>query len=121
MTVWEEDAHVGTVAVRRIFRLTERSILANSQRLLLPEMTPEGWDTILPDSLDAQAVIALYADHGTHEPFHAETKTDLDLERLPSGKFAANDLVLTHGGHGLQPPAHDRATHLARPRCTAAP
>ena len=60
-------------------------------------MTLEGWDTTLPDSLDAQAVIALYADHGTHEQFHAETKTDLDLERLPSGKFATNDLVLTLG------------------------
>lgn len=27
--------------------------------------------------------------------FHSEFKTDLDLERLPSGKFATNDLVLT--------------------------
>ena len=97
VTVWEEDAHVGTVAVRRIFRLTERTILANGQRLLLPEMTLEGWDTTLPDSLDAQTVIALYADHATHEQFHAEIKTDLDLERLPSGTFATNDLVLTLG------------------------
>lgn len=97
VTVWEEGALMGTVAVRRIFRLTERTILANGQRLLLPEMTLEGWDTTLPESLDAQAVIALYADHGTHEQFHAEIKTDLDLERLPSGKFATNDLVLTLG------------------------
>ena len=33
--------------------------------------------------------------HGTHEQFHSEFKTDLDLERLPSGKFATNDLVLS--------------------------
>ena len=29
------------------------------------------------------------------EPFHSEYKTDLDLERLPSGKFATNQLILS--------------------------
>ena len=38
-------------------------------------------------------IIALYADHGTHEQFHSEFKTDLDLTRLPSGKFDTNYLV----------------------------
>lgn len=36
---------------------------------------------------------ALYADHATREQFHSEIKTDLGLERLPSVKFATNDLV----------------------------
>lgn len=40
-----------------------------------------------------QEVIDLYKDHATHEQFHAEFKTDLDLERLPSGKFETNYLV----------------------------
>ena len=91
-------AQLGDVAVRRILRLTERSRLANGQVLLLPETTLEGWDTTLPAEISAEAVIALYADHATHEQFHAEIKTDLDLERLPSGKFATNDLILTLGG-----------------------
>ena len=34
-------------------------------------------------------------DHATSEQFHSEFKTDLDIERLPSGKFATNDLVMT--------------------------
>ena len=38
-------------------------------------------------------MIELYADHGTHEQFHSELKSDMNLERLPSGKFAANDAV----------------------------
>lgn len=42
-------------------------------------------------------MIALYADHATHEQFHAEIQTDRGLERLPSGKCATNDLVLTLG------------------------
>jgi hypothetical protein len=29
-----------------------------------------------------------------HEQFHSELKTDLDLERLPSGKFDTNDGLL---------------------------
>ena len=38
-------------------------------------------------------IIALNANHVTHEQFHAEFKTDLDLVRLPSGKFDTNHLV----------------------------
>ena len=41
-----------------------------------------------------ETIIALYADHATSEQFHSEFKTDLDIERLPSGKFATNALVL---------------------------
>ena len=37
---------------------------------------------------------AWYHDHGTHEQFHSEIKSDLDLERLPSGKFDTNDAWL---------------------------
>ncbi len=40
-------------------------------------------------------LIALYRDHATSEQFHSELKTDLDIERLPSGKFATNVLVMT--------------------------
>jgi hypothetical protein len=36
----------------------------------------------------------LPVDHGTSEQFHSEFKTDLDIERLPSGKLATNALVL---------------------------
>ena len=39
-------------------------------------------------------MIALYQHHGMHEQFHSEFKTDLDLERLPSGKFDTNDAIL---------------------------
>jgi len=39
----------------------------------------------------------LYHAHGTSEQFHSEIKTDLDLERLPSGKFNTNAIVLTLG------------------------
>ena len=46
---------------------------------------------------EEEEVIELYHKHGTSEQFHSELKTDLDLERLPSGKFAANAMVLEMG------------------------
>lgn len=39
-------------------------------------------------------VINGYHAHGECEQFHSEIKTDMDVERLPSGKFETNELVL---------------------------
>ena len=47
--------------------------------------------------LPEEKVIALYRDHGTSEQFHSEMKSELDLERLPSGKFVTNALILEMG------------------------
>lgn len=81
-------------ALRRVYRLTERTIDKKGNALLLPEYVLEGWSTTLAPEIAAEAqVIALYRDHATHEQFHAEFKTDMDLNRLPSGKFATNHLV----------------------------
>jgi hypothetical protein len=78
--------------LRRVMRVTERSIDKHGQQLLVPEIELEGWWTSLWQP--CEEIIALYADHATSEQFHSELKTDLDVERLPSGKFATNALVL---------------------------
>ena len=39
-------------------------------------------------------MIALYHAHGECEQFHSEIKTDIGVERLPSGKFDTNELGL---------------------------
>jgi hypothetical protein len=88
VTLWRET--VGKH--RRVYRLTEETIDRDGQALLLPKLTVEGWNTSLTQLSNTQ-IIALYADHGTHEQFHSELKTDMNLERLPSGKFNANDAV----------------------------
>ena len=80
---------------RLIVKITVRQSDANGQLFLEPQISLEGWTTSLsPQVADNAAVIALYRDHATSEQFHSEFKTDLDLERLPSGKFDTNDLVL---------------------------
>jgi hypothetical protein len=95
VATWEQSLQVQGIVrpLRRVLRLIERTIYKHGQALLVPELTLEGWTTSLPATLSAQDIIALYADHGTHEQFHSEFKTDLDLTRLPSGKFDTNYLV----------------------------
>lgn len=78
--------------LRRVMRVIERTIDQHGQHLLIPDIELDGWWTSL--ELDEETIIALYADHATSEQFHSEFKTDLDVERLPSGKFATNALVL---------------------------
>jgi len=96
--IWQERLellNVGTQSnpARRVYRLTERTIDKRGVVLLLPEYVLEGWTTTLPEKFDASEIITLYCDHATHEQFHSEFKTDMDLERLPSGKFDTNYLV----------------------------
>ena len=96
--IWQEAlelADVGSEAnpARRVYRLTERTIDKHGVVLLLPQYVLEGWTTTLPARFSATDIIALYCDHATHEQFHSEFKTDMDLERLPSGKFDTNYLV----------------------------
>jgi len=76
-------------------RVVERTIDENGQYLLIPELELEldAWWASLGNS--EEEVIDLYADHGTSEQFHSEFKTDMDIERLPSGKFATNALILS--------------------------
>ena len=95
--LWAQRVQVShgsqSLTVRRIYRLIERTLDKRGQQMLLPEYVLEGWSTSLPESFTPEQVIALYADHGTHEQFHSEFKTDMDLTRLPSGKFDTNYLV----------------------------
>ena len=94
--VEEQKAVKGTsYTLKRIVRVTERTIDKAGQFLLNPDITLEGWWTDL--TVAAEDVIELYRQHATSEQFHSEFKTDLDLERLPSCKFATNALVMTLG------------------------
>jgi hypothetical protein len=97
LTVHIQQVHEGkTYRFKRVMRAVERTIDRKGQLLLVPEIEVEGWWTRL--DLPEKHVIRLYEDHGTSEQFHSEIKSDMDLERLPSGKFATNALILTLGG-----------------------
>ena len=75
-----------------MFEVTERSISRKGQHLLIPELEVDTYWTDLEEH--AETAIDLYHGHGTSEQFHSELKTDMDVERLPSGKFTTNATVL---------------------------
>jgi hypothetical protein len=89
-------------AQRVIFYVVQRTITSDGQRLLVPEVEIATWWTSLKSrhALPEQ-VIELYHEHGTSEQFHSELKSEMDLEmdleRLPSGKFDTNALMLSLG------------------------
>ena len=80
---------------RVVFEVVRRTISADGQALLIPEVEVQTWWTNL--AAPPADVIRLYREHSTCEQFHSELKTDMDLERLPLGKFATNALLLLLG------------------------
>lgn len=80
---------------RVVFEVIRRTIAADGQKLLVPEIEVATFWTSL--KLAAKKVIELYHQHGTSEQYHSEIKSDMGMERLPSGKFVANALVLSLG------------------------
>ena len=75
-----------------IFEVTERYYAKDGTKLLIPEIEVQTFWTNLYES--PETVLDLYHKHGTSEQFHSELKTDMNVERLPSGKFAVNALLL---------------------------
>ncbi len=79
--------------LRCVFEITERTITAKGQHLLIPDIEVDTYWVSLPDD-PVKTIIEQYHDHATSEQYHAEFKGEIDLERLPSGKFKTNQLVL---------------------------
>lgn len=95
-TCKDENGEEKTIKVRRILRATQRNFAKDGTPLLIPDVELEGWWTNLTAAKDK--VIELYKGHALCEQYHSELKSDMDLERLPSGKFATNTLVMCCAG-----------------------
>ena len=78
--------------LRAGYEITERTIDKHGQYLLPADIEVETWWTNLGKT--DEEIISLYHAHGECEQYHSEIKTDMDMERLPSGKFETNALVL---------------------------
>lgn len=97
-TVYVGDTHRQRdgLTLRVVFQVTERSIDSKGQVKLVPEIDIETyWTSLGPRKASPDDVINIYHEHGTSEQFHSELKTDMGLERMPSGKFDTNALLLT--------------------------
>lgn len=88
----DEEGNQKTICMRMVYEIIERTIDKHGQILLLPDIEVNMWWTNLGWTDDE--VIESYHAHGECEQYHSELKTDMDVERLPSGKFETNALVL---------------------------
>ena len=81
--------------LRIVYEVIRRTIDHNGQYLVIPKLDVATYWTSL--NLPPDQIGELYHQHGTSEQFHSEIKSDMDLERLPSGKFSTNWLFLLLG------------------------
>lgn len=79
-------------AIDIVFEVTERYYSKDGTKLLWPDIEIQTFWTNLYEP--PETVLELYHKHGTSEQFHSELKTDMNVERLPSGKFAVNAMLL---------------------------
>ena len=88
----DSEGNDKSITLRIVYEIIERTMDRDGQFLLEPDIecntiwTNLGWTD--------DEVIAGYHAHGECEQYHSEIKTDMDVERLPSGKFETNELVL---------------------------
>lgn len=89
---WSREIEKESVPIAVV--VTEKTI-TKGQPMLMPEYEVEVyWNSL---DLKAKEVEELYHKHGTMEQYHSEFKSDLDLERLPSGKFSSNYTMMLLG------------------------
>lgn len=97
-STWRDVTYSGsdhqkyTIGIRAGYEIIERSIDKHGQYLMPFDLEINTWWTNL--GLSDTDIINLYHAHGECEQFHSEIKSDMDVERLPSGKFDTNELVL---------------------------
>ncbi len=81
--------------VRLVYEVKEISKI-KGQLLLAPVVKVFSVWTSLEDFSDGE-ILELYRVRGTSEQFHSEFKSEVDMERLPSGKFKVNSLFMLMG------------------------
>jgi len=89
----EEQSNGISVPTDIVFKVTETYAEPDGQMRadFEIEIDAETYATNLPES--PLECIELYHDHATSEQYHSEIKSDMGVERLPSGKQATNRLV----------------------------
>jgi len=84
----DASGNIQNVTLRAVYEIIERTMDHDGQ-LLMPSDVEVNMFMTNTDLSDKQ-VIEMYHDHGTCEQYHSELKSDMDFEKVPSGKYLAN-------------------------------
>lgn len=82
----------GEIYIRAVYEIIDKTMTEDGQMMFDTESEINLYLTSL--DLSDEKVIELYHNHAVCEQYHSEIKTDMDVERLPSGKFDTNALIL---------------------------
>ena len=83
--------------LRLVFEVRE-IFIKNGRQLLVPEMTLfSAWTSLESEWFTDKEVLRLYRLRGTSEQYHAEFKSEMDMERPPSGDLTVNNAFLRMG------------------------
>lgn len=92
-TWWDfETEKDGKFTIRMVYEITEITTSADGQEMLFPETEIDMYWTSL--GVSDEEVIELYHNHAVCEQYHSKIKTDMGIDRLPSGKIDTNALIL---------------------------
>ena len=87
--------------VRVAYEVIIRNTKADGQIMLEPEIEASTFWVSLDENeetgITTEEVLQQYKNHATSEQFHAELKTDMDLERFPSKYFKTNAALFLIG------------------------
>lgn len=75
-----------------VYEITERTMSADGLLFVIPDVDINMYWTSL--NVSNKEVVELHHNHAVCEQFHSEIKTDMGIERLPSGKSETNALIL---------------------------
>lgn len=77
---------------RLVFEVTLKYADKRGQLFIIPEVSVFSvWTNIEASEED---ILKAYRRRGTSEQYHSEVKTEIGIERFPSGKFSTNNLIL---------------------------
>lgn len=84
--------------VRVAYEVIIRNTKADGQILLVPEIEANTfWVSLSEEKMTCEEALQQYREHATSEQFHAELKTDMDLERFSSKNFSTNAALFLIG------------------------
>ena len=87
-----ETGEQKSICNRIVYEMIERTSSPDGQMFLETDIEMNMFWTNLGET--DQEIIELYHAHGESEQFHSEIKSDMGVERLPSGKFDTNELII---------------------------
>ena len=87
----DASGNLKKITLRAVYEITERTMEPDGQFLMPADVEVNMYMT--NTDLKDEQVIEMYHQHANCEQMHSELKSDMDFEKVPSGKYRTNALL----------------------------